>query len=67
MSEINHFNVFVLFSDDVAANVDHLLVKRIYLKPLVDHLYIVREDFNIKHHNVSKSIRSHPQTSLQVS
>jgi hypothetical protein len=45
MSEINYFKVFVQFSGDVAADVDNLHVKRIYLEPLVDHLYIVREDF----------------------
>jgi hypothetical protein len=31
-------------SGDVVANVDHLYVKRIYLEPLVGHLYIVREN-----------------------
>jgi hypothetical protein len=29
MNEINHFKVFVLYSDDVTADVDHLHVKRI--------------------------------------
>jgi hypothetical protein len=31
MSEINHFKIFVLCSDDVTADVYHLHVKRIYL------------------------------------
>jgi hypothetical protein len=31
MSEINHFNFFLLYSSDVAADVDHLHVKRIHL------------------------------------
>ncbi len=44
MNEIDHFKVFVLCSGDVAADVDYLHVKRIQLKSLVDHLYIVRED-----------------------
>jgi hypothetical protein len=44
MSEISQFKVFVLCSGDVAADVDHLQVKRIHLEPLVDHLYIFRED-----------------------
>jgi hypothetical protein len=44
MSEINHFNFFIMCSGDVAADVDHLHVKKIYLEPLVGHLYIVRED-----------------------
>jgi hypothetical protein len=43
MSEINYFKKFVLCSDDVAADVGHLHVKRIQLEPLVGHLYIVRE------------------------
>jgi hypothetical protein len=30
MNEIAHFKVFVLYSGDVAADVDHLLVKRIH-------------------------------------
>jgi hypothetical protein len=41
MNEINHFKVFVLFSGDVAANVDHLHVKRDHL---VGFSYIVIED-----------------------
>jgi hypothetical protein len=44
MSEINHFKVFVLCSSDVAADVDHLYVKRIHLELLLSHLCIVRED-----------------------
>jgi hypothetical protein len=41
MSEINHFKIFVLCSGDVAADVDHLHVKRIHL---VGFFYIVIED-----------------------
>jgi hypothetical protein len=41
MSEISQFKVFVLCSGDVAADVDHLQVKRIHLE---HHLYIFRED-----------------------
>jgi hypothetical protein len=44
MYEINRFKVFVLCSYDVAADVDHLHVKRIHLEYLVGYLYIVRED-----------------------
>jgi hypothetical protein len=44
MSEINHFKNFILCSGDVVADVYHLHVKKIYLEPLVGHLYIVRED-----------------------
>jgi hypothetical protein len=33
MSEINHFKVFILYSGDVAADVDHLNVKKIHLNP----------------------------------
>jgi hypothetical protein len=29
----------------VVANVDHLHVNRIHLEPLVDHFYIVRDDY----------------------
>jgi hypothetical protein len=43
MSEINHFKVFILCSDDIAVDVDHMHVKRIHLETLVGHLYIVRE------------------------
>jgi hypothetical protein len=31
VSEINHFKVFVLCSGDMAADVDHLHIKRIHL------------------------------------
>jgi hypothetical protein len=31
MNEIDHFKVFVLCSDDVTTDVDHLYVKRIHL------------------------------------
>jgi hypothetical protein len=41
MSEINHFKVFIICSDDVAADVDHLHVKKIHL---VSFSYIVIED-----------------------
>jgi hypothetical protein len=41
MSEINHFKIFVLCSGDVAADVDHLHVKRIHL---VGFFYIVIGD-----------------------
>jgi hypothetical protein len=40
MSEINYFKVFILYSDDVTADVDHLHIKRIQLEYLVGHLYI---------------------------
>jgi hypothetical protein len=45
MCEINHFKAFVLYSCDIAADVDHLHVKIIYLEFLMGHLYIVREDY----------------------
>jgi hypothetical protein len=35
---------FLLCSYDGTTDVDHLHVQRIYLKSLVRHLYIVRED-----------------------
>jgi hypothetical protein len=41
MNEIDHFKVFVLYSGDVAADVDHLHVKRI---DLVGFSYIVIKD-----------------------
>jgi hypothetical protein len=41
MIEINHFKVFIMYSDDVADDVDHLYVKRIHL---VGFSYIVIED-----------------------
>jgi hypothetical protein len=44
MCDNNHFKAFILCSCDVAADVDHLLVKRIHLEYLVGYLYIVRED-----------------------
>jgi hypothetical protein len=44
MCEINHFKAFILCSCDMAADVNHLHVKRIHLESLVGHLYIVRED-----------------------
>jgi hypothetical protein len=30
MNEIDHFNNFILYMDDMAADVDHLHVKRIH-------------------------------------
>jgi hypothetical protein len=44
MSEINYFKKIILYSDDMTADVNHLHVKRIRLDPLLDHLYIVKED-----------------------
>jgi hypothetical protein len=44
MSEMNYFKKIVLCSGDVTADVDHMHTKRIHLKSLVSHLYIVRED-----------------------
>jgi hypothetical protein len=41
MSKINHFKVFIIYSDDVTSDVDHLHVKRIHL---VNFSYIVIED-----------------------
>jgi hypothetical protein len=41
MNKIDHFKVFVLCSDDVAADVDRVHVKRIHL---VSFSYIVIED-----------------------
>jgi hypothetical protein len=38
MNEIDHFKVFILYSGDVAVDVDHLHIKRIQL---VDFSYIV--------------------------
>jgi hypothetical protein len=40
MCEINYFKVFILYSYNVTADVDHLHVKRIHLESLVGHLYI---------------------------
>jgi hypothetical protein len=31
MTEINHFKKYVLYSDDVIADVNHLYIKRIHL------------------------------------
>jgi hypothetical protein len=45
MNEINHFKVYVLYSDDVTTDVDHLHVKRIHL---VSFSYIVIEDYKRK-------------------
>jgi hypothetical protein len=47
MSEINHFKKIILCSGDVAADLNHLHVKRIHLESLVCHLYIVREYYCI--------------------
>jgi hypothetical protein len=41
MNVIGLFKVFILFSSEVAANVDHLHVKRIHL---VDFSYIIIEN-----------------------
>jgi hypothetical protein len=38
MNEIDHVKVFVLYSDDVAVNIDHLHIKQIHL---IDFSYIV--------------------------
>jgi hypothetical protein len=43
VNEIDHFKVFVVYSGDVVADVDHLYVKRIHL---VDFSYIVIEDLD---------------------
>jgi hypothetical protein len=44
MNEIGHFKVFLLCSDDMVADVDHLYVKRIHL---VCFYYIVIEDIGV--------------------
>jgi hypothetical protein len=44
MSKINYLNFFVPCSGDMTADFDNLHVKRIHLKYLADHLYIVKED-----------------------
>jgi hypothetical protein len=44
MNEIDHFKVFILYSDDVTADMNHLYVKRIYL---VNFSYIVIEDMKV--------------------
>jgi hypothetical protein len=41
MNKIDHFKVFIFYSDDVAADVDYLHIKRIHL---VGFSYIVLED-----------------------
>jgi hypothetical protein len=43
MNEIDHFKVFVFYSGDVTADVDHLHVKRIHL---VSFSYIVIDDYH---------------------
>jgi hypothetical protein len=43
MNEIDHFKFFILCSGDMAADMDHLHVKRIHL---VSFSYIVIEDFS---------------------
>jgi hypothetical protein len=43
MNEIDHFKFFVLCSGDMAADMDHLHIKRIHL---VSFSYIVIEDFS---------------------
>jgi hypothetical protein len=42
MNCIDHFKIFVLYSDDVTADMDHLHVKRIHL---VSFSYIVIDDY----------------------
>jgi hypothetical protein len=42
MNEIDHFKVFIIYSGDVAIDVNHLYVKRIHL---VSFSYIVIENF----------------------
>jgi hypothetical protein len=59
MCAINHFKKFVLCSCDVAADVNHLYVKRIHLEYLVDHLYIVREDRIMVLWYVSSWLKTH--------
>jgi hypothetical protein len=41
MNEINHFKVFILYSGDVTADMDHLHVKKFHL---VNFSYIVIVD-----------------------
>jgi hypothetical protein len=45
MNEIDYFKVFVLYNDDVAADMDHLYVKRILL---IGFSYIVIDDYFIQ-------------------
>jgi hypothetical protein len=42
MSEINYFKVFIMYSDDVTADVNYLHVKKIYL---VNFSYIIIDDY----------------------
>jgi hypothetical protein len=44
MSEINHIKVFIMCTDDITADVDHLHVKKIHL---VSFSYIVIEDLHV--------------------
>jgi hypothetical protein len=53
MNEFDHFKVFILCNGDVAADVDHLYVKRIYL---VGFSYIVIEDTPICFDKIISSI-----------
>jgi hypothetical protein len=46
MSEINYFKVFILYSDDVIDDMDHLYVKRIHL---VIYSYIVIKNQSTKY------------------
>jgi hypothetical protein len=47
MNKIGHFKFFILCSDDVVADVDHLYVKRIFL---VSFSYIVIDDYTSLNH-----------------
>jgi hypothetical protein len=49
MCEIDHFKVFVVYSGDVAADVDYLHIKRIHL---VCYSYIVRIELDL--HNLNQ-------------
>jgi hypothetical protein len=42
MSEINYFKFFIMYSDDVTADVNYLHVKKIYL---VNFSYIIIDDY----------------------
>jgi hypothetical protein len=53
MNEIDHFLVFVLYSDDVTADLYHLHIKKIHL---VDFSYIVIEDLPYYHQPPTSSI-----------
>jgi hypothetical protein len=48
MNEIDHFNFFVLYIDDMIVDVDHLHVKRIHLVHLVGFSYIVIDDVGVE-------------------